>query len=169
MIEFTCDFCSILTKKALSEFKRNQELGRKNYCSRSCVGKDNCLKNFGDKVNRDTSHLKNYVRKDEFTGLRQFIRRANNRTQHEVNITKEYLKEIWDKQNGICIYSKIPLELPSDRKKNNVIYTASLDRIDSSKGYIIDNVQFISMGINYMKTTMSHEDTIKLIDLIKRS
>ena len=46
------------------------------------------------------------------------------------------------------------------------LYTASLDRIDSSKGYEIGNVQFISTAINYMKNTMSHEDTLKLCEII---
>lgn len=49
---------------------------------------------------------------------------------------------------------------------NNPIYTASLDRIDSSKGYEIGNIQFISTAINYMKNTMSHEDTLKLCKII---
>lgn len=40
------------------------------------------------------------------------------------------------------------------------------NRIDSSKGYEIGNVQFISTAINYMKNTMSHEDTIKLCNII---
>ena len=51
---------------------------------------------------------------------------------------------------------------------NNPIYIASLDRIDSSKGYIIGNVQFISTSINYMKNTMSHNDTLLLCNLIAK-
>ena len=51
---------------------------------------------------------------------------------------------------------------------NNPIYTASLDRIDSSKGYVIGNVQFISTALNYMKNNMSHNDTIKLCNIIAK-
>ena len=47
--ECTCDFCGNLFMKDLSEFKRNLNLGRKNFCSRSCSAKG--LQNFGDKRN----------------------------------------------------------------------------------------------------------------------
>lgn len=42
---------------------------------------------------------------------------------------------------------------------NNPIFTASVDRIDSSKGYIPGNIQFVSTCINYLKNTMSDKDT----------
>ena len=51
---------------------------------------------------------------------------------------------------------------------NDPIYTASLDRIDSNKGYIKGNVQFISTAINYMKNNMSNEDTVKLCKIIAK-
>lgn len=165
MTEFKCDFCKKVSTKPLCEFERNTKLNRKNYCSRVCVGKDNFLKNIGDKAFRTTEHLKNLKRTDEFSEFRQFLRRAKNR-KHDVNISLQYLKQLWEKQNKICTYSRIQLILPSSKGRNNSIITASLDRIDNSKGYIEGNVQFISTAINYMKHTMSHEETIKLIQLI---
>jgi len=44
--------------------------------------------------------------------------------------------------------------------------TASLDRIDSNIGYIKGNIQWVSQCINYMKNTMTHEETIKICKLI---
>lgn len=41
----------------------------------------------------------------------------------------------------------------------DIRYRASLDRIDSSKGYIKGNVQFVATPINYLKGTMSDETT----------
>lgn len=45
---------------------------------------------------------------------------------------------------------------------------ASLDRIDSNKGYIEGNVQFICMGLNFMKNNWPEEYFIKnLIEVSK--
>ena len=37
----SCDNCGIEFEKPISEIKRNQKLGRKNFCSRICVGVNN--------------------------------------------------------------------------------------------------------------------------------
>ena len=87
----------------------------------------------------------------------------------DFNLTLEYLKQLWEEQKGICPYTGIQLCLAEYKANHNdPIYTASLDRIDSSKGYTIGNVQFISTAINYMKNTMSHEETINLCNIIAK-
>lgn len=109
--------------------------------------------------------------KDEYFGFREFLRRQKDKTRQKhgaTDLTLEYLKNLFEKQNGTCIYSKVVLTLPHYHKKNNPIYTASLDRIDSSKGYIQGNVQFISIAMNHMKNSMTHEQTLELIDIIKK-
>jgi len=70
----------------------------------------------------------------------------------------------------MCPYSGIELQLASHiNTKIDPIYRASVDRIDSSKGYIKDNIQFVSTCINYMKNTLSHEKTIELCKLISKN
>ena len=53
------------------------------------------------------------------------------------------------------------LTLPEDGNVAtlDVSIRASLDRIDSSKPYEVGNIQFISTPINYMKNSMSDEQT----------
>lgn len=41
-----------------------------------------------------------------------------------------------------------------------------LDRIDNTKGYIVGNVQWVALGINYMKLSKTDEDVHKLLRLV---
>ena len=78
------------------------------------------------------------------------------------------LKEIWEKQKGICVYSKIKLKLPTHQNyKPDVNYKiASVDRIDSSQPYTKNNIQFVSRTINYAKNTLSHKEMCEFIDAV---
>lgn len=79
-----------------------------------------------------------------------------------VSVTLEYLSHLYEKQNGKCALSGLPLEF--EWRCNGITHkrTASLDRIDSLKGYIEGNVQWTHSHINVMKNTHSFEYFIKL-------
>ena len=64
------------------------------------------------------------------------------------------------------ILSNIPIQLKKGRHLPN---TASLDRIDNSKGYIKGNIRWVSRSINYMKNDMSDDMVNELIDLIVKN
>ena len=51
-----------------------------------------------------------------------------------------------------CALSGLPIKLP-DRYKQT--FTASIDRIDSSKGYVKGNVQWVHKDINMMKRNLN--------------
>lgn len=67
--------------------------------------------------------------------------------KHALNITAEQAYEIFMRQGGKCRLSGVPIGFKEDGRRN----TASLDRIDSSRGYEIDNVQWVHKDINRMK------------------
>jgi len=67
------------------------------------------------------------------------------------SITQEDVKEKLMNQGDICAVTGLSF---IDRDKH---YTRSLDRIDSSKGYIKDNIQLVLNVVNKMKTNL-HED-----------
>jgi len=77
----------------------------------------------------------------------------------EFNITKEFVWELFIKQNKKCALSNLDIiiEKSINRKKGHANITASLDRIDSSKGYIIDNVQWVHKDVNLMKQNLNEE------------
>lgn len=164
----TCNNCNIEFEKPISEIKRNQIKDRPNYCSRSCVGKK--LGSEKSKKVTNRYNISNYSenRKDEYTIFKYTLKCIKQRFK-EVNVTLQDLKEQWEKQNAICPYSKIQLELPTHTNKVSFEKRASLDRVDSSKGYIKENIQFIVTPINYMKSTMSHQDTVNFLQQISKN
>lgn len=74
------------------------------------------------------------------------------------NITYAYLWELINKQEWKCAITKTPLEPLGDSENNNRL---SIDRIDSSKGYVPGNIQFIRYRVNTMKWTHNQNDFIK--------
>lgn len=100
--------------------------------------------------------------------FKYILKRLKDRSRKECYLVLDDLKNIWIKQNGICPYSKIKLKLPTNSSPNPDVhyYIASVDRIDSSKPYTKDNIQFVSRSMNYAKNVMSHEQTLDFIKLI---
>lgn len=160
-----CNNCGIEFQKPQSEINRNKKLGRQNFCSRTCVGLNN-VKNFGDRRNNYDISKHSGWRKDEFTKFRYHFRNIKSRNK-EIDITIEDLRNVWEKQNGFCPYLGIKLTLNSYGKiKKDPITSASVDRIDSSKGYVKGNVQWISRSVNFMKSDMTENELLKIFDLI---
>lgn len=160
--KINCDNCGIECDKPQSEINRNHKLNRNLFCSRNCCGQFNIFKNLGDKRKIGYTHNNGGSRRDEWSPFRACLRSVNKRYK-DVGISMEDIRDQWIKQNGKCPYSGVKLTL---EKHGDPIYQASLDRIDSSIGYLKDNIQFVSTPINYMKNTMSHDNTIKLCRII---
>ena len=69
-----------------------------------------------------------------------------------------YIEELYEKQNGKCYYSGIDMTFERDGK-----YILSVDRIDSNKGYLKDNVVLCCSIVNSMKNTLSTEEFLYII------
>lgn len=67
----------------------------------------------------------------------------------DFELTSKYLWELFIKQNKKCSITGIDLSFGT--VDNHQSKTASLDRIDNSKGYIIGNVQWVHKKINIMR------------------
>ena len=72
----------------------------------------------------------------------------------EFNITIQDAWQQYLKQNKKCNLTEIELNLEHHWKTKSAV-TASLDRIDSSKGYIKDNIQWVHKDVNLLKGSMS--------------
>lgn len=78
-------------------------------------------------------------------------------------VSIKYAWELFEKQDRQCALSGLPIEFGRIRYKEQ---TASLDRIDSSKGYVRGNVQWIHKDVNWMKTKFPQDYFIKLCNLV---
>lgn len=152
-----CNNCGKEFEKPQVEIDRNAKRNGNNFCSRHCVGHNNS-KNLligHDSVYDVSKHSNN--RGDEYSEFRYHFRNIKNRDK-EIDISLDYLRDLWIKQDGKCYYTKIDLVLSKFKKINkNPIYSASVDRIDSSKGYVKGNICWSSRAINHMKGEMSVE------------
>jgi hypothetical protein len=89
----------------------------------------------------------------------------------ELNITIEDAWNVYLKQNGKCAISGVDImlrgqEIGISSKYVHEKTTASLDRIDSSKGYTIDNIQWIHKDLNQMKSDRTMETFLYWIKTI---
>jgi hypothetical protein len=83
------------------------------------------------------------------------------------NLNGDYLWKLFLKQDKKCSLSGIELNFPEAwGSKSKTHITASLDRIDSSKGYVVDNVQWVHKTINTMKMDMSDKQFISLCKMV---
>jgi mannitol/fructose-specific phosphotransferase system IIA component len=98
------------------------------------------------------------------------IDRARTRKPNMINnLTPQHLKEVWERQQGICPYTGLKLILPRGHNRRlKIMARASLDRIESSKGYEIGNVQFVSVMANFAKNDYSHEQMVEFCTAIAK-
>lgn len=81
--------------------------------------------------------------------LEMLLRHTKNNSRkyyRECLITIEYLHYLWNQQDGICYYTNKPMIYGLGFRDS-----VSIDRIDSSKGYIEGNIALCRKQINVMK------------------
>jgi hypothetical protein len=74
-------------------------------------------------------------------------------------ITIQQAWNLFVAQKGRCALSGVPIVLNPSTVSAGA-NTASLDRIDSSKGYTQDNLQWVHAQINFMKHSLLEEEFI---------
>jgi len=96
----------------------------------------------------------NYDGYEQITGsIWGKIKRSAERRSKIFSITIEDAWNLFLKQDKKCALSQLPIEMGKGRKMG----TASLDRINSNKGYTIDNIQWVHRNVNIIKHSCSQE------------
>lgn len=94
--------------------------------------------------------------------LKQAVRRGI-----PFQITREYCWNLYLKQNRKCNLTGVSIEFSTNIRDERGKQTCSLDRIDSSKGYVEGNVQWVHKIINIMKNSLTQEDFIEWCGLVQ--
>lgn len=67
-------------------------------------------------------------------------------------VTIDFLKKQYEKQNGKCYYTGVEMVVRKIGDQAYNPFDMSIDRIDSSKGYIPSNIVLCCYGINVLKS-----------------
>jgi hypothetical protein len=136
-IAITCAGCKTKFSKEKKEYDRQVKYGRtKFYCTLPCA--------------------RHYDPLDRFSDFRVLLSSARKRSRNhalEFRLSLRYLKRLWDTQSGRCPYTGINMILNKTKSPE----AASLDRIDSTRGYCRGNVEFVCLFINYGKNGFTKE------------
>ena len=166
-----CSGCGQLFEKQTKYIKQSEKRGMKHYCSLSCMSRHDGQRRLpGESWNKseeNKSHLQNICsnRKDEYSDFKILYRSAKKRGK-EFDLDLPYLKELWESQDGKCDITGVDLNLSPSSNKN---YQASLDRIDSSKGYIKGNVRYTSVSVNWLKSNFNDNHLYEFMDICRNS
>ena len=156
-----CVYCK--EYKDFSEFYCNKALRHRNCLSYECKV---CSKKNKKIDYIRTAELKRNRRRNPNIFLNDIIQHAKNRKRAELgfDLDIEYCIELLNNQNHKCAISGVDMTTITGEGQINT--NISIDRIDSSVGYIKGNIQFVCRIINIMKTNLSSSDFLEWCNII---
>jgi len=95
--------------------------------------------------------------------LKGYRRSAKLSDKKIIGFNLEDVYNIWLSQNKKCNLSGLPINWGDEENNKN---TASIDRIDSNKGYTLDNIQLVHKDVNLMKNKFDQDYFINICKLI---
>jgi len=116
---------------------------------------------------RDKLHYVSFKRtKDYRSYLSYLLNKARRRGECKIDLN--YLCLLWKSQNGKCAITGWQMTM---RLADGVVATnASIDRIDSSIGYIEGNVQIVCRAVNVAKHDLTMDEFVMLCrSVVERS
>lgn len=134
----------------IGERRKDWVLSERSSKCKSCSAKDTAKKSFETNSFFNKSHLGLGLLSRTKFGTYKFGAKRRN-IPFEITI-----QDAWNVWTGKCALSGIALEFNE----------ASLDRIDSSVGYIVGNIQWVHIDINYMKQSLPEHVFIKWCSLV---
>jgi len=134
----------------------------KNYLCKVCGTTDPTM--FNKKSKSCCTHCTSGIHDSKIIDIAKYfkykfscIRGSATKRDLAFNLTVEDLISQYLKQNKVCAFSKKEFIMGDEN------YMLSIDRIDSTKGYVKNNFQFIRMVYNRMKGTLPNEEFLTIL------
>ena len=144
-MNLVCTICKKEKDLRLFTSNKNKPNGKMSYCKE-------CNNDRNKKYRRDSTNLLRACKR-VYGYLQRRVRIKN----FEVDFGPEFLVFLYEQQQGLCAYTKEPLELSSGS-----LNTLSVDRKDSSKGYTKDNVCLTTWKVNNCKQDLDYESFVAI-------
>lgn len=87
----------------------------------------------------------------------------------DFNIDAAYIKHLIDIQSGLCAVTGLPMNYESQSRKKANPFKCSVDRIDSAKGYVEDNIRLVCWAVNQMKSDRTEEEFVFWINCLHKA
>ena len=140
--------------KNCPECGEQQTYLRKNYAAASLREKKTCKKRSNKKT--ENCH-RGWHRGIRISWFNKFKTNAKLRAL-DWEITLDDVADLYEEQEGRCALTGWDIVFPETGHHN--ISTVSIDRIDSSFGYLKENIQLVDKRVNMMKQKYSQEEFI---------
>jgi len=142
-----CNYCK--KEKPLSDFDQNKRVGRQcNACK---------LERRLEKINSNPfAYIHHLCVQLRYTRKKQGIKWT---------IQPEDLNIIYAKQSGKCVLTGVEMTYKRGTGEESD-FNISIDRIDPTLGYTVENIQLVAKVVNFLKHDLPQEKFIKLIKLI---
>jgi hypothetical protein len=89
----------------------------------------------------------------------------NLKTKHpESDITRDWIQQQFDKQDGKCFYTGIKMIIT---KENRYLFKPSMERIDCSKPYNRENCVLVCLGTNLGRNDIELSEYLKFIETLR--
>ncbi len=142
IVKLQCDCGKIIVRP----FNQLSSGARSRYATKSC----GCLKS-------EATRTRSWKGCGDIpASVRYRIRAHGWNRGYECTLTIHYLSMLYESQGRRCAISGVPLFIASSMQKveKRRYHTASLDRIDSTRGYVFGNIHWVHKDINLMKNTL---------------
>jgi len=133
------------------------------------IRKASAVKQFSDIEQRRIRFQNNWKGFGDLSGdhWKRIVEGAKSRNL-PLEVTIEDVWILYEQQNGLCALSGIPIFLRGQTigmtsKEVHKKTTASLDRIDSTEGYVHGNLQWIHKDLNQMKSNRTQDEFLEWV------